>query len=316
MDQEYLYVYFHTPKAAGTTFTWHLKKNFGKDELLWVGHEKLRYKVNRKNRTDLYSLNKKIVESIPKAEREKIKVIYGHAVHKNVYKHFNKKVRYITFVRDPVLRTISYYNHFKTTYLREDKKGREKEIYRYHLLLGGKVPKFEDWVRRKYGRYNAAVETMGKLFAVFGYLDGFSKNALREMMNRFYFVGLTKHYDDDSLYLYHLLGINKFFLRQNISRKFIRKEDIDKNTLKIIESKNRIDRIIFDEAKEKRLRFQTENSDYEDIVSKMKIRRNLLLPETQIIFGYRNLAKKLNKRLRVKFPAYSNALDKIKGIER
>ena len=288
MPRNILYIFLHIPKTAGSTFIFHLLKNFRKEELLHLSFEKLGLslddpvlspRVYKKAVAEYFSNN---LEG-----REKIKVIYGHAVPFGVHKYFGAQAKYITFIRDPELRLVSIYNHKRRLcdgFSKLD-PGRKKNI-KNTLLINDKTPSFETWIEKKYdsGKLTNHLSVYGYL-KMLGYLEGvITVQSIKKDLGKFWFLGLTENFNSDSLFLYSQLGINKFFFDQNVSRRNYASR-LSTNLRKKISKKTVIDREIYDLSKELHKKFIVGNKDYEKAVKKKKIQRFLTAPFTQVVFS-------------------------------
>jgi hypothetical protein len=91
-------VFIHIPKTAGTSLRKLIQENYQADEIFYIYTKKDNY-------TTLGDL-----KNLTKTEKQRFKVFIGHV-------HFDKSLfdginpLYVTFLRDPVARVISYYNH-------------------------------------------------------------------------------------------------------------------------------------------------------------------------------------------------------------
>ena len=137
-NKDYLYIFIHIPKTGGTTIKENIKANLGKDEFislywdekpsdlrliseetikkLYPLKEEILAKISielssKKNIFNSKEEAKKYITSLSEKEKEKIKVIIGHHMPYGIHKYFNKKPRYITFLRNPIDRRISEYNY-------------------------------------------------------------------------------------------------------------------------------------------------------------------------------------------------------------
>ena len=89
---KYLYIFLHVPKTGGTTFSNHIEHSLKRSEIFSTS--KLRYD-----------------HITSRVDKEKVKVVIGHASYYGIHKLFPGKVpRYILFLRDPAERIVSSYN--------------------------------------------------------------------------------------------------------------------------------------------------------------------------------------------------------------
>lgn len=266
-DQDILYIFLHIPKTAGNTFLYHLENKFREEERIRLYEQdlpELKFSLSTTEKTK--EIIYKRFFSLTKRQKDKIKIIYGHLSYYGIHKFFNKPYRYITFVRNPVDRTVSTYNYFSTL-----QKNNEK-FSKANLLINEKIPSFENWLKIKYSKKL----TIPAFLKRPNYLG---KN-LKESLNKFYFIGITENYNEDAVYLYHLLGINKFYTNKNISKKYVKLEDLDKKTKDLLMEKNKEDIELYNYALELNKKFKQEHPEFYPIVNYMKIKRILMLPFT------------------------------------
>lgn len=300
--KDYLYIFVHIPKTGGTSIRKHIRKNIAEDERLFLSFPELRFEPYTLSYKKLSVKVEEKIKSLSEKQKKNIKIIFGEEVPYGVHKYFKRKARYFTVVRDPNKRTLSLYNFYRTRYEKDHKKGVYRSHYPYQLLINGKVPEFFDWVKEKYGVKRNSTETMVQLLQTLGFLDSSNvdSNTIKKSLDKFYFIGTTGQSFDDFSYIYGLLGFNKYFLRQNISKKYI--TYTKSKTGKILRKKNNLDYELFTEAKSKNNNFKEKNKEYYDIVSRVQKKRKLLTYFTQILFDpiktiifiFRKLKRKLN----------------------
>jgi hypothetical protein len=91
-----LWIFLHPPRSGGTTFNDHLIKHFGKEAVFHMD-----YKGAIKELKNLSVKN-----------RDKIKILVGHDTYYGIHRFFpERKIKYITFIRDPANQIISQYNY-------------------------------------------------------------------------------------------------------------------------------------------------------------------------------------------------------------
>ena len=90
----------HLPKCGGTTFNTILDRMYLPEEIFDI---KL---------TDNSSLNTEDFISLAVQEKDKIKLLKGH-MQFGLHKYFSANSEYITFLRNPIERIISYYYYVK-----------------------------------------------------------------------------------------------------------------------------------------------------------------------------------------------------------
>ncbi|MDP3920775.1 MAG: sulfotransferase family 2 domain-containing protein [Candidatus Omnitrophota bacterium] len=190
-----LYIFFHIHKTAGTTFAMHLQENLAGDERLAVYLKSV----------EVDAFNDSLAQ-MPPAQKGRLKVIYGHRVYDGIHKHFNREARYFTFLRDPVARTLSHYNGQMQLL--------EKRHYKKTPGLPFRPQPFKEWLFSDTSQWNAMAQELIRVFlqthVVREEMNETHLNTAKGVLDRFFFVGATEHYEEDASYLYNLMGITKF----------------------------------------------------------------------------------------------------------
>ena len=322
MAKKPFYIFLHVPKTAGTTFNFHALKNLSPEE--GIDLDRIDPSLNKNlyrqvifNRQNIKKYADKAISKIPKYKRKKTKLIYdSHFAYYGIHKHFNNvDPKYFTFIRNPVTRNISTYNYLTTLYNLETKKGKTKKLYQTLLLVNKKYPTFEEWFEKKFNKHNWTMLTMPthRILQAINMLETgkITNKSINEMFKKLYFVGTTKSFSQDILYLYYKLGFKKFFHSQNSSTKYFKPDNTD-DIKKMMIKKNKASFEIFEKAQEENEKFKQNNPEYFEIVNMMKLKRNLTLPITQIVYDPRGSVGYLSSNLRRKVPYYGEALNYFK----
>ncbi len=314
-NNEYLYVFLHIPKCAGSTFLKHIQKNFDPDEAIEI--DKLTLNLLKKNSEaeDYLKVFSRHFSKYSEEEKNKVKIIYGHTAAWGVHKNFNKKARYFTFVRDPLKRTASFYNYYKMLYLNASKTEHRKVFYKDRLLVNSKVPNYDIWLREKYGNDNShfSLRTMNLYLKKLGYLEKDNKDT-KSLFSKLYFVGLTEKYERDAFYIYSILGINKFFINQNVSKKYITIKELKQNNT-LAEFKNKRDLEIYKTALDENRLFRLKEKQFYAKGKEIKRKRKVMLPITQLLLDFKESLRRASSLMRTKSSFYETAVDKVKKDE-
>ena len=128
-------VQLHIPRTAGTSFQNHIGNAYSRtDDTCWS-----HYHWEEGTSNVLYATNNiPLLENRTKDQQRQIKFITGHSTFVNIHKWLkvSKNARYITFVRDPINRILSSFNHrHAQSVLRQDKTS----FSRYPLLNSNAV---------------------------------------------------------------------------------------------------------------------------------------------------------------------------------
>ena len=109
-DNSVVYVQLHIPKTAGTAFQNQIGSAYNKqDDNCWQ-----HYHWEEASSPWIYSANDiPLLINRTKEQQRQIKVISGHSTFCNTHRwlKISREPRYITFVRDPIKRILSSFNH-------------------------------------------------------------------------------------------------------------------------------------------------------------------------------------------------------------
>jgi len=291
-----LYIFMHIPKCAGTTFNYHLNNNFYKEKSIYLYNRHGFYNALKK---DYQVLNdrqdiKQYLSSLPDELKNKIRVIFGHDAFYGLHKFFkNRNCRYIVFFREPFKRAVSSYNQkMRGLGLPKDRKISDdlgkipfqpkiKNIERQNFRIHG-APKFGEWITYKKNK-------MFEFLAKKGFIKKIknpSKKDIENMLQKFHFIGLTENFEEDSLLIMNEMGIKRFFLNRNISKKYFDEKKMKKEELAELKKSfyrlNNIDLMIYNQAKEKNKAMKSKINNLEGKVAKLKFKKWLLLPFSEI----------------------------------
>jgi hypothetical protein len=301
---EYIYIFLHIPRTGGTTLKWHIERNFSEEERLPLYTDALNVLNNRKKSykpADYRELVDRYVSEIPRKRKDKIKIVYGHYSIYGLHKKFDKKVRYITFLRKPEDRIISFYNYLYHEYHKENYLGKKQPKYKYGLLTDGKPAALNQWILKliKSDDYMSLWIDSINIFYKLGYLRSISnsKDTLVSCLKIFYFIGITEFFNIDSLIFYKLLNLNRFYKRKNVSVKHVEKRYIgirNSNYKTLLDRNERI----YDLAVYLNGTFKDTNKDLVSGIETLKLKRKFILPVSQNIDTFSNKIKTILYNLR------------------
>jgi hypothetical protein len=202
-DKDYLYIFLHIPKTAGSTFSFHIQKNLKENERLLLTYDLLCINSRRPPMDAQVYRNKawEYMSKISREEKRNIKVIYGHIVPYGIHKLFDRPARYITIFRDPVKRVKSIYKYKVGLYLKDSQLERKTGDYETTLLIKNQVPLFKDWLSNKYNpKRGLGIFSMTQTLKLYGYLTTTSVCGIKDALNKFYFIGISQNYNSESLF--------------------------------------------------------------------------------------------------------------------
>jgi hypothetical protein len=242
----------------------------------------------------------------------KLKFIYGHSVFWGIHEQIDQEVRYILLLRNPEKRAVSLYNFYLTNYFKQLRVGADTSEVSTKLLKGTEVPDFYSWLKNKYAKISTGTETVTQHLMKQGFLKDNSRKSMEEMLDKFYFIGITEHLDDELDYLAGTWGFNRFIIRQNISKKFITKIKQQK-TRELLKAKNKDDNRLYELAVKKRIEFIKDHPEYYKIVRKNRLKRKFFLPFTQLLYNPKGTLIDFSASMKRNFPVYEKVFDKIRG---
>ena len=191
-----LYLFVHIPKTAGQTLRDHFIKHLDFHET-FVHLGTLGAKDARQH--GLGAFAKRTPE-----QRNRAYVILGHGVSRHTSRLVQgKEQRFITFLRDPAERLVSQYNF--QMHRRRDQKGMPT------------IP-FPAWYERK--RPDNVIRWLYRRFpdeSSRGLRAGERFERVRDVLDRFWFVGTVETFDHDSAYLMRQLGLPPIESKSNVT---------------------------------------------------------------------------------------------------
>lgn len=251
MNKKPLYIFLHMPKCAGSTFRVHIQQNLKSNEYIAFYNEKnMHY-----SKSDVFTK----IMSLSSEEKDRLKIIYGHEVYYGLHKYFNRPVRYIVFCRELISRILSFYN------------------YTMQFSKNSQIS-FQQWFKETQWMHN---EMIG-YFDDYGFIDDSDKALgfkINNILEKFWFVGITENSDQEFLFLYYKLGVNRFRENQNISKKLLK--NLTENEKKMINDLSQEDKIFYQEAVKRNEQFK-KNSIYQQIVILMRFKRKLFFFLSQL----------------------------------
>lgn len=261
-NEDYLYIILHVSKTGGSTIRQHLHETFSEEELLLLYVESIKKEI-KNPLLDNRGIIKKYLSTLSNERKDKVKVIYGHAAFYGVHKFFNKKARYICFLREPFSRVVSLYNYKRWII----DHNHDLNWSNFSLIgMDGDYMDFQDWV--------VSNDEFQYKFFLMQYLNTEFKGDLsifqsvKDVLDKFYFVGISENSDEDFLYLYGLLGVKKFLNNENVSKKYISLE-LAKSSMHLLPSEFSIEKEVYDYAKELNLKFKKQSKDFHNIIDEM-----------------------------------------------
>ena len=213
-------IFLHIPKNAGTTFFLTLERIFSKDEtfdIQVVGNG------DRMNTDDFLNLSE--------SERSKIKLLRGHLLY-GMHKHLPGKSEYITFLRKPEHRVVSYYNYvmgLPEHRLYEKVAGENMSLYDFVCNIDD-----EDVHNAQIHMISGVVDSEEVML----------EKAIENINKDFSFVGLVERFDESMMLFNQLCNMDvRYYTSLNKSRKKV--YTLDEKTRNAIQERNQGDKAFY-----------------------------------------------------------------------
>jgi len=278
-EKDILYIFLHIPKCAGSTFRYHVEHNLKKGEYIslydgeYFDVTEMAYEYftpgKRRKEIDEY------LARLSDAQKDTIRIVYGHRVYYGIHRFFpGREPRYITFIRHPVARTLSLYNFYRDHV--ENPSRYPPELWNAYRIKGlgevhkdiiqnGRTLPFPEWLKKRTWHSNF----MTKFLAQQGFAE--PNDSVEDMVEKFYFVGITENYRTDALFLYQLLGIKIFYPDQNISKKYVDPKNLPEYT-GVISDRNAKDIKLYEHSLRVNKKFKKHTPRFTLVVGMMKTR--------------------------------------------
>ncbi|QHT70199.1 sulfotransferase family protein [Rhodocytophaga rosea] len=244
----YNIIFLHIPKTAGTTFKQIIQRNYARNVRFGLDGEE-KYMTGQKFRNLSYE------------ERNNIKLLGGH-INFGMHNSFNDKnnVKYITFLRDPIQREISYYNYV----LRIKQHVHHREVIEKKMTL-------EDYITSDMHKMLLNSQTK-QIVGMQGGLQSesviFSGNILELAKNNinehFIFSGITEQFDKGIILLYKILNwkFPLYYRSLNIAPNNLKYSKISDKTMQLIADQNQLDIQLYEYVKNAFIKEIEHNKDY------------------------------------------------------
>lgn len=264
--EDFIYIFVHLQKCAGTTFHRHIDKHIPVNQRLsfYDGYRTF----------DIPSLGWRYIENrgdidaclsaLSEEQKMRVKVIYGCDVYYGIHRYFKQTPRYISLVRNPATRVISDYNYFRKiaeTALAEAGQSPSvtyrKEMHRiYDEMKGSGTPiSFDAWLEKRSTPNYMVRHLIDKGFIEADVLR-VARRDIGRALEKFFFIGLTDQYSTDATFLFYLLGIHYPHTNENVSQRYFEPDD-KKAVERAILTRNTLDHELYEAARERNNDFKT-----------------------------------------------------------
>ncbi|WP_162558662.1 sulfotransferase family 2 domain-containing protein [Robertkochia solimangrovi] len=211
-------IFMHLPKCGGSTMSTILNRFYQKENTFNV---KVIENV-RLNIDDFTGLNQ--------SQRDELNLLTGH-IHFGIHKYFTNSYDYITFLRDPVERIVSFYYYVKRT--------PEHRLYQ-NKLFSKETSLYDFVINSTEGDIHN-----GQIRFISGIVDSpniMLERALENIYSNFSFVGIVEKFDESLILLQNMYGWNTpTYKILNETKHRPKIEMLDTQTLEVIRDMNKGD---------------------------------------------------------------------------
>jgi len=239
-----IYAFMHLYRCAGSSIRrWIIESAAeGADQYAAISDQGARTWISLSH--DFYHQPDKIIEELGKLSperRENVKVVFGHYVIAGLEELFDREVKYITFVRDPIERLVSLYNLL----LNSRKDG--PQIQWGMKSEDGQLVDINTWAS------TFAANSMTRFFCArlkqenmkdFQRPVSLSEaDEVCDFLSNFQFIGLHDNLDEDLVTLQSLLGFDSDIPHTNAAKKT---SHVERNTMDELAAANDLDFRIYE----------------------------------------------------------------------
>ncbi|HSY60951.1 MAG TPA: sulfotransferase family 2 domain-containing protein [Cytophaga sp.] len=224
-----LIISIHNFKTAGETFYSFIDRQFKKEEILntnLLGHEIAAYSY----------LNK-----CTKEEKDEMKIVHGH-FHFGIHECFSQKYTYITFVRSPIERVVSDYYYCRHNPLAHNYEFASKLSLKEYLQCD-QITNIDNGQTRFIA---------GDKNILFGETStAMLDKALKNLTEKFSFIGITEKFDESVVIVNRLFSWNKYYYKsKNVSQNKIKIsiDELDEETMELLKERNNLDIKLYEYA--------------------------------------------------------------------
>jgi hypothetical protein len=217
-------VFLHIPKTAGTSFNYTLKWEYWSRPSYWK--PPLDFDADE-------------FKNLPESERAKLSLVHGH-MHFGLHTYLPQTSTYITFLRRPVERIVSYWKYAQ----REGAAHPESKLW---LMQAARTMSLQEAIRT--GDHiefdNGQVRRISGMKASFGQCTTEMLVKAKQNIERYFsFVGLTNYFDESLLLLRRILRWRKppFYIKAKVSPS---QPEHSRADLNLIEAHNELDSALY-----------------------------------------------------------------------
>lgn len=214
-------VFLHFPKTAGSTLLWILQNRFPK-------------RVTFLTKPDQMDFGLEELRRLGPAARDRLELVAGHMPF-GVHELFTRPVRYFTFLRDPIERTVSDYYFVRR---------QPASHYLQEKANSLSLPNYLEY-RASIARDNVQTRLMSGLWDSVPFQEdnrSMLQQAKDNIMLHAVFVGLTERFDESLLMLKRLINLRStYYVPENVTVSRPKVHNLPRATIETIVYYNKLD---------------------------------------------------------------------------
>ena len=245
-NSERLLFFLHIPKAAGSTLSQIIRRQYDASEVLDSYPATFRHKFAAQDARESARLRYRYFDKLASQSKDRARAFMGHEGF-GFHQALARPTTYITLLRDPVDRVISHYY-----YIRRDKHNRmHKMVSQPEMSLAEFVTSgISNEVDNGQTKFLAGLNTPYLKAGEYGpeILDA----ARHNLATHFKIVGLMERFDETLILMKRHLGWRwPFYVRANVTQKRPHRRDIAPDTIALIQEANTLDLELYQFASER-----------------------------------------------------------------
>lgn len=219
-------------KTGCSTFQTILEREYGLANALQINPSK----------EPSHSLSFDEFKKLPEEEKKRYKSLSGHMFfYWGIHEHIPKPSTYVTFMRNPVDRTISFYY-----YLLQQHK------HRYSKMIMSECRDLNDFVRKGYSWNNLFVKYLSSFEAeqIGPIPEGALESAKSNLRKYFTAFGITERYYESLILIKKALGWKNmpYYKKENVTKNRPSRSSIPQDSISLIEEYNQPDMEFYEYA--------------------------------------------------------------------
>ena len=239
MSEDSLVIFMHVPKTAGTSLRHIVQSQFQPNNVFEFYNLKTQPPKVRKG-IEKY-------QNLSEAKKNKIEFVSGH-VGFGLHEFLSRPCTYITVLRDPVERVISYYYFLLRN---QNVIVKNKTLTEFVQTFGGvhnSMTCYLSGLTLQAQLQDSNIDLKSQQFDI-----KTLEKAKANLQNYFKVVGFVDRFDETCILLKKILGWNipSFYIKKNVAKNSDITRDISIETLSLIHEFNQLDISLYNYAREK-----------------------------------------------------------------